>query len=60
MNVNELCDIASDQLQEALAQAQERKEIEGVTFNVAFRKTPAFEIKAVFSFAKGTVFTEEG
>ena len=59
MNVHELRDIASDQLLDALIRTSQKNEISGVAFSATFRKTPAFETKAVFSFEKGAVIETE-
>ena len=59
MNVHELRDIASDQLLDALIRTSSKKEISGVVFTTAFKKTPAFETKSVFSFEKNAVIETE-
>lgn len=59
MNVHELRDIASDQMLDALIRTSSKKDLSGVVFTATFKKTPAFETKAVFSFEKGAVIETE-
>ena len=58
MTVQEIRDIANEQMMDALRKAQEKKEISGVAFTLTFKKTPALETKAVFSLEKGTVIRD--
>ena len=59
MNVHELRDIASDQMLDALIRTSAKKDLSGVVFTATFKKTPAFETKAVFSFEKDAVIETE-
>lgn len=59
MKTSEIRNEAVRQLDAALASVRETQELEGVAFTVAFKKTPALEIKSVFQFAKGTRIEED-
>ena len=59
MNVHELRDIAADQLLDALIRTSSKKEISGVAFTATFKKAPAFETKAIFSFEKNAAIETE-
>lgn len=59
MKQSEIRNEAVRQLEAALASVRDVQDLEGVAFTVAFKKTPALEIKSVFQFAKGTKITEE-
>lgn len=59
MNVHEIRDIASDQLLDALIRTSSKEELSGVAFTVTFKKAPALETKAVFSFEKNAVIETE-
>ena len=59
MTVYDIRDIAGDQLLNALSRSSSKKEITGVTFSVAFKKSPALETKTVFSFEKDAVIETE-
>ena len=59
MNVNELKEIAADQMLDALIRTSSKKELSGVVFSATFKKTPAFETKAIFSFEKDAVIETE-
>ena len=59
MKQSELRNEAVRQLDAALESVRDVQDLEGVAFTVAFKKTPALEIKSVFQFAKGVKITEE-
>ena len=59
MKQSELRNEAVRQLDAALESVRDVQDLEGVAFTVAFKKTPALEIKSVFQFAKGAKITEE-
>lgn len=59
MKVHELRDIASDQMLDALVRTSSKPELSGVVFSATFKKAPAFETKAVFTFEKDAVIEME-